>query len=651
VTDERQVGLFEAAFPFHFLVDAERCIVRVGPSLAKAFPRLRTGDPLQAQFEIMRPPRAFERWDRHLERPRTIWVLRDPESGLRLRGQMLTTDDGCAYFAGSPWLEDLDALDRSNLRLSDFAVHDASIDYVALMQGLHTSLQDARELADRLAEANRGAQEANAAKSQFLAIMSHEIRTPLNGVLGLVDLLLDGELPVEVREALTVVHSSSKMLQVLLSDILDFSKIEAGRLELEELEVDPRALVFETRKLFAEMASKRGLNLEVAVDPRLPGRVWADSTRLRQLLSNLVNNAIKFTELGDVVIVARLEGGLAGHSWSLEVRDTGLGMDQETQARLFEPFMQADASTTRRFGGTGLGLSICRRLVELMGGSLSVHSTPGVGSRFTAKLPLKATERIQNEALRLYLPEEWRGGLAELNATLGIEVVRMDEAEVRWKESGGEAWLEDDLGRCARLPASPAGVSLGPWVRCLGPWLGDARVFPGERATVVEGARTETVQAPIPAPRSNGSRPCVVVADDTPTNRLVARKMLDRLGLEACLCETGSDVLQILDPDVHRLVLMDFQMPGLDGFEATRRLRERFGDACPVILGFTANGLAEEHQRALDAGMAGIVSKPVELQALRIALEPWLPEIQPEGGRGGRPERRVDEPQDPGSRG
>ncbi|MHC4376123.1 MAG: ATP-binding protein, partial [Planctomycetota bacterium] len=631
MTDDRQTGLFEQAFPFHFLVDSERRLVSVGPSLAKAFPRLRLGVPLEARFEVMRPPRAFDRWDRHLGRPRTIWVLRDPESGLRLRGQMLTTEDGHAYFAGSPWLEDLEALDRSSLRLSDFAVHDAAIDYVALMQGLHTSLQDARELADRLAEANRGAQEANAAKSQFLAIMSHEIRTPLNGVLGLVDLLLDGDLPEEVREALTVVHSSSKMLQVLLSDILDFSKIEAGRLEIEELEIDPRALVLETRKLFAEMASKKGLSLEVSVDPRLPQRVLADSTRLRQLLSNLVNNAIKFTERGEVVVVARVEGGAGGHSWSLEVHDTGLGMDEETQSRLFEPFMQADASTTRRFGGTGLGLSICRRLVELMGGTLRARSALGCGSSFSARLPLKTVGESDGEALRLALPDEWRREVGVLNGILGVEHAGDGDARVRWIESEGAQWLEDDRGQRTRLPAQAAGLPLGHWVRCLSPWLGSGSAATGKGMSGAEDGPREVepdvVQAPIPASGGDapkGSRPCVVVADDTPTNRLVARKMLDRLGLETCLCETGSEVLQVLDPGVHRLVLMDFQMPELDGFEATRQLRERFGESCPVILGFTANGLAEEHERALLAGMAGIVAKPVELQALRHALEPWL---------------------------
>ena len=629
MTDDRQTGLFEQAFPFHFLVDGERRLVSVGPSLAKAFPRLRIGDPLEAQFEVMRPPRAFERWDRHLERPRTIWVLRDPQSGLRLRGQMLTADGGRVYFAGSPWLEDLDALDRSNLRLSDFAVHDASIDYVALMQGLHTSLQDARELADRLAEANRGAQEANAAKSQFLAVMSHEIRTPLNGVMGLVDLLLDGPLPEEVREALTVVHSSSKMLQVLLSDILDFSKIEAGRLELEELELDLRALILETRRLFAEMASKKGLTLEVSVDPQLPERVLADSTRMRQLLSNLVNNAIKFTERGEVVIVARVEGGPTGHSWTLEVHDTGLGMDEETQSRLFEPFVQADASTTRRFGGTGLGLSICRRLVELMGGTLSVRSAVGCGSSFSARLPLKTVGQPGGEALTLELPEAWSRQVGVLNGILGVEAATGSEADVRWTEADGSVWLVDDAGRRMRLPAVPTPLGLAAWVRCLSPWLGTG---PGiwESTAGAGDADPETVRAPMPASAAeSAARPCVVVADDTPTNRLVARKMLDRLGLEACLCETGIEVLKVLDPEVHRLVLMDFQMPELDGFEATRQLRERFGEDCPVILGFTANGLAEEHQRAIEAGMAGIVAKPVELQALRHALEPWLPEIAP----------------------
>lgn len=635
MTDDSQAELFKQAFPFHFLVNAERVLVSVGPSLAKAFPNLRLGEPLEDLFEVVRPPRAFERWGRHLERPRTIWVLRDPESGLRMRGQMLMTKDGQAYFAGSPWLEDLEALERSRLRLSDFAVHDASIDYVAMMQGLHTSLQDARELADGLSRANREAQEANAAKSRFLATVSHEIRTPLNGMLGLVDLLLDGELPDEVRETLTVVHSSSKMLAALLSDILDFSKIEAGRLELEELEVDPRALVLETRKLFADMASKKSLPLAVSVDLRLPERVLADSMRLRQLLINLVNNAIKFTEKGEIVLVARVEEGALGHSWSLEVHDTGVGMDEVTQSRLFEPFMQADASTTRRFGGTGLGLSICRRIVEQMGGTLSVRSVLGSGSCFSARLPLKVVGEALGEPLRLALPRDWSRELGEFNSVLGVELVEPNAAQARWVQSDGSLWLEDDQGRRAHLPDQAAGMTLGQWVRCLSPWLSRKDVALRAR-THAATQKPEVGQAALPsAPPGivdQSARPRVLVADDTPTNRLVARKMLERLGVDVQLCETGIEVLEVLDPEVHRLVLMDFQMPELDGFEATRQLRERLGDACPVILGFTANGVAEEHERALEAGMAGIVSKPVQLKSMRHALERWLPELKLEGG-------------------
>lgn len=680
MSDPDQISLFEAAFPFHFVLDGDRRIVQVGPSLARAFPGLRVGDALEASFEILRPPRAFDRWDRHLDRGRTIWVLRGPDSGLRMRGQMFREGDERVYFAGSPWLEDLDALERSSLRLSDFAVHDASIDYVALMQGLNTSLADARELADRLALANRRAQEANAAKSQFLAVMSHEIRTPLNGVLGLLELLLDGSLPQEVRETLNVVHSSSRMLQVLLSDILDFSKIEAGRLTLEELELSPRDMVDEIRRLYAEMASKKGLNLEVILDPRLPERVLGDPTRLRQVLSNLVNNAIKFTESGEVVIALKLvprqanTAGQEAFDWSIEVYDSGIGMDAETLARLFQPFVQADASTTRRYGGTGLGLSICQRLIELMGGRLSATSEPQRGSCFMAKLPLRSVEGFDlKPRMGVHLPADWLSHFESAFGDLGLQQVERSEADIWFQACENNPRLEGRQGGTKALGPAMDEPALGAWsfadwAQVLAPWLGLAPWdggLPGAHETLsLESAAGDRIgrgtkeaeegalgagdlRISEPDPRdsellSQGlshsnvrldgrARPCVLVADDTPTNRLVARKMLERLGYDAHLCETGAEVLERLDPQVHELVLMDFQMPGLDGFETTRLLRERLGDECPVILGFTANGMPEEHARAIEAGMSGIVSKPVQLESLRLALAPYL---ENDGGAG-----------------
>jgi signal transduction histidine kinase/CheY-like chemotaxis protein len=608
-------------------------------------------------------------------------------------------------------------------------------------------LQAATACAEQLAQA---ADAANRAKSEFLATVSHELRTPMNGVIGFAQLLADSPLNAEQREFVDTLCSSGQMLLTLINDLLDFSKIEAGKLTLESIPFDPAQAVGDVAELLAPRADEKRLDLAVRIHPGLPHRITGDPSRFRQILLNLLGNAVKFTERGEVLVelgtsqsvaaghpeLRPQPGGGDGPALVLVVKDTGIGIPVETQARLFEKFTQADSSTTRKYGGTGLGLAISRRLVELLGGSLHFISAPGTGSTFWCVLPLhpvpdphddpqpppglhgarililtasRLNWSVLHEALHAWgVTSEWATSEGEARdrllaaatcgkpfdvaafdrahggVTAGLELARVIHQDPRLGRlplimiTAGRCLVEDavlgDAGVAACLPKPLARP--GVLRAAIEKALRDSRPVPGPcpaAAPRIAGAVPEVSgptangHAPqVPAASRSGPHPThgthsgvrpgalpetfagtppevqhqpesfapgaprILLAEDNRVNQLYAQLLLRKLGCRVELVDNGREAVNRAGREAYDLILMDCQMPELNGYDATGEIRQREpADRRVPIIALTASALAGERERCLLAGMDDHLAKPFQREELARMLTRWLPAERP----------------------
>jgi two-component system sensor histidine kinase/response regulator len=550
---------------------------------------------------------------------------------------------------------------------------------------LASANRDLDSLARKLAQARDQALEASNFKSEFVAKISHEIRTPISAVIGMIDFLLDTPLNEEQKEFANIIKDSANNLLAIINDILDLSKMEAGKTELELIDFSPISLIEGSAELLSSMAKEKRLSLLTFVDPELPTLLKGDPVRLRQIILNLASNAVKFTEAG-LVLVRMIKESETENAVNVrfDVSDTGIGLSDEARRRLFQPFVQADGTIARRYGGTGLGLAISKRLVELMHGDVGLESEEGEGSTFWFKVALKKSDStkatnaaflaaaaanlgdikvltvdsdvVSRDILHKYLQAAKVSGDWVSNAQEGLELLKRNASLGQPYHAaiiglGPSSQGSFELAKAIKNDPSVSSTKLillssfeekGQGEKAIEEGFSGYLSQPVRQSLLIEtlarvtGRTARDIKIPASKASNHQASPAfranslVLLAEDNPALRELALRQLKKLGLSAHAVSTGKEAIQAISEKPYALVLMDCQMPEMDGFEATKVMREkekRSGHHTPIIA-MTASAMHGDRETCIAAGMDDYVSKPVSIETLHKILERWIPADQ-----------------------
>ncbi|MDH3627176.1 MAG: response regulator [Acidobacteriota bacterium] len=673
----------------YYECDLEGCFSFVNPAFCKLLDRTED-EVIGASFKSFTTPSNlayiqgyFQKiYDERATSGKFVWeVVKDNDNSAFAEGSISLIRDENETVIGFRGMV-IDCSQRRQMELELEASYDE------LQRAKSRAENHAEQLAaqaNQLTRARNEALDAARLKSQFVANVSHEIRTPMNGILGMADLALECNVEEPLNEYLQTIMSSANALLTLVNDILDFSKIEAGKLQLEDITFSLRDCVDDALKPSRIAAEKRGLGFKINVESGIPRTVNGDPSRLRQILINLVGNAAKFTDSGEIVIDAVIKSkDERGSTLQFSVRDTGIGIPQATQRRIFESFAQGDGSATRRHGGTGLGLAISSQLVKLMGGSIWVESEPGHGSTFSFTVhfrPAEASEstfeKHQVPSARLLVADDGskrRQTLVEALLRAGHRVERarvsadiwerMLEAEIKKRPFDGVV-LDASLDGCghelaeaidrnqqlrrARVILLSIPGQRGDGARCREIGVAGYLTQPIQPDELVETVRRVLVRDPKKVVRmitrhdlrESSESLDILVAEDNPVNRMVIRKVLENLGHEVTLVEDGREAVEAVVAHAFDAVLMDIQMPGMDGIEATRAIRDRereHGVHGPLpIIAVTAHAMKGDREEFLEAGMNAYVSKPFTASELEATIRNLVDEDTETIGTPARP--------------